>query len=227
MTLRSTGGQHGGWVSIEGINGAGKTHLARCSAAELGAQCAPLVELPDYPTSLLPGRVIAALREAGDDPFLRTGHPGTETLLLAGLQVHRYEAANAQAGQVVLEDRGPHSVAVYQAAVITGDADSAAMQTAEQILATITAWRPLPDITLIVADDPHRCLRRFEARIGRAATASEKDLMARADQLYRLWAAADPDAFQLIDRRRLGEREAIQAIIETCRRARKEASCRT
>ncbi|MFJ6776377.1 hypothetical protein ACIQOV_36380 [Kitasatospora sp. NPDC091257] len=88
------------------------------AAAALGELCVPLLELPDSRPQGLAGQVIAALYTGGDR-FLRTGHPRTETLLLAALQVHRYESLPAVGdGRTVLEDRGPASVTAYQAAVL-------------------------------------------------------------------------------------------------------------
>lgn len=225
------------WVSLEGVNGVGKTHLARHAAARFGPGIRLLSELPDTPAGQLPGRVIAALRADGD-LFLRTGHPGTETLLLAALQVHRYETTAGEPGQVVLEDRGPYSVAAYQAAVATMQApelDGAAgadgagvfsgaaeldrsVALAARILDVIAAWRPLPRVLLLV-DDPARCALRFEQRIGRPATGSERALMARAAHLYEQLAAARPHGVTVLDRRELDTEDLLTAIVTTCRTA--------
>ena len=62
------------WVSIEGINGVGKTSAARATAAHLGARCVLLDELTDTSEVALHEQVIAALTVPGD-PFLRTGQP--------------------------------------------------------------------------------------------------------------------------------------------------------
>src|SRR5437867_8049956 len=105
------GAKRPGWVSLEGVNGVGKTWLAAQVVRGLGTACLPLVELPDSAPGHLAGQVVSALAAAGDR-FLRTGHPRTEALLLAALMVHRYEHARIRpAVRVVLEDRGPHSVA--------------------------------------------------------------------------------------------------------------------
>ncbi|MFD8749448.1 thymidylate kinase [Kitasatospora sp. NPDC059577] len=210
------------WVALEGVNGVGKSHLGRRAAAALGSRCAALVELPDSPPTGLHGHVIAALHGAGDR-FLRTGHPRTETLLLAALQVHRWEAlAPVPAGRVVLEDRGPASVAVYQAAVLAETADTTdtwALQQALAIEQTITAWRPAPTTTVLLTDDPAVCLARFEERTGQPASAGERALMARAGRIYHLLAADRPEQYLVLDRRVLGEDQAVESITEACRTA--------
>lgn len=211
-----------GWVSLEGANGVGKSHLGRLAAASLGEVCVPLVELPDSPPAGLPGRVIAALHADGDR-FLRTGHPRTETLLLAALQVHRYESMPpVAAGQMVLEDRGPASVAVYQAAVLAeadNAADSWALRQAVAIERTIEVWRPLPTTTVLLSDAPDVCLARFEQRTGQASSNDERALMARVHRVYHLLAADRPEHYLLLDRRTLGEDEAVEFITRACRAA--------
>lgn len=208
-------------VNVEGLNGVGKSHLSRQVAERLGPRCVPLVELPDAQPAGLPGQVIAALRQDGD-LFLRTGHPRTETLLLMGLQVHRFESLDPVApGQVVLEDRGPHSVAVYQAAVLAEadqHSDEHALTTAWHILSTIESWRPQPTATVLLFDDPRRCLHRFEQRIGRAASNSERSLMARVDRLYRLLAHTQQGRYIVVDRQQVDEPHAVAFITDVCQR---------
>ncbi|MFJ9446429.1 thymidylate kinase [Kitasatospora sp. NPDC101235] len=208
-------------VTLEGVNGVGKSHLGRLAAAALGPVCLPLVELPDSAPTGLPGQVIAALHSGGDR-FLRTGHPGTETLLLAALQVHRHEAlAPAGPGQVVLEDRGPASVAVYQAAVLAeraGATDAWALERARAIEQMIRMWRPAPATTVLITDDPEACRARFERRTGQAASPDEWALMSRAGRLYHQLAAVS-DNYVVLDRQLLDEKSAVNLITGLCRDA--------
>jgi thymidylate kinase len=209
------------WVSLEGINGVGKTHLARNVAAILGDGCVLLAELPDAEAGTLPAAVIAALRSGGD-LFLRTGTPVTETVLLSALQVHRWESLTAPArAHLILEDRGPYTVAAYQGAIIAAGSagTSDALTTALRILGLIAQWRPLPTMTALLRDDPGRCLSRFEQRIGRSATRSERQLMARASDLYLQLAATAPDDMTIIDRTGLSEQQATALVLDTCIRA--------
>lgn len=203
-------------VALEGTNGTGKTYLARRAAAALADRCHLLPELPDSPPASLPGQVIAALR-AGGGQFLRSGAPRTETLLLAALHVHRHEALpRLSPGTVVLEDRGPLSAAVYQAAVLCPDGQDAAVAAAGQILALIAAWRPLPARTLLLTDEPGRCLERFERRTGRPASPDETALMTAVAGLYGLVAARYPGQVTVVDRRVLDEDACAAAITQAC-----------
>jgi len=214
------------WITLEGINGVGKSYLARRAATELGGQCVPLVELPDGPPGLLPGRIIDALL-AGGDPFLRTGCPRTETLLLAALQVHRHETTTVRVGQVVLEDRGSLSVAVYQAAVLAGDAasDDETFTQAQGLLDLIARWRPLPGRTILLLDDPVSCRRRFQERLGRPALAGEIGLIERVTRLYDRFAGTLPHQFEVLDRRRLDADACVDSIVSICRQAAGASGC--
>jgi thymidylate kinase len=203
-------------VALEGTNGTGKTYLARRAATALGDRCHLLAELPDSPAGGLPGQVIAALRDGGGR-FLRSGVPRTETLLLAALQVHRHEALPALSpGTVVLEDRGPLSVAVYQAAVLHPGDQDAALAAADRILALIAQWRPLPRQTLLLTDESCRCRERFESRTGRPASADEAALMIVVASLYALIAARHPGTVTIVDRRLLDEDACAAAIADAC-----------
>jgi dTMP kinase len=203
-------------VAVEGANGTGKTYLTRRAAAALADRCHLLAELSDSPPASLPGQAIAALQATGGQ-FLRSGTPRTETLLLAALQVHRHEALpRLSPGTVVLEDRGPLSVAVYQAAVLhPGDPD-AAVASADRILSLIAQWRPLPSRTLLLTDEPGRCMKRFERRTGRPATSGEAALMTATVGLYGLIAARHPGKLTVVDRRLLDEDACAAAIAQAC-----------
>jgi dTMP kinase len=208
------------WITLEGVNGVGKSYLARRVVEQLGDLCVPLVELPDSVPGLLPGRIIEAL-QAGGDPFLRTGCPRTETLLLAALQVHRHETVTVRASQVVLEDRGPHSVAVYQAAILGDDhaGDDETFAEAQALGDLIARWRPLPSRTILLLDDPAGCRRRFEERLGRQARPSELRLMERVARLYDRFVASLPHQFEVLDRRVLDADACADAIGSACRQA--------
>lgn len=211
------GQQAAPWLALEGVNAVGKTRLARQAASALGPRCVLVGELPDTPRSRLPGQIIRELHASGD-LFLRTGVPRTETVLLAALQVHRHETTTAEPGQVVLEDRGPHTVAVYQSVILAGDdpADSDLVHSAQAILDLISSWRPLPQMVLLLTDDTAACLARFRDRAGRPARPDEAELMRRASHVYELMAGLDPARFQVIDRRVLNEEQCAAAIVAAC-----------
>lgn len=190
------------WVSIEGINGVGKTSAARSVAATLGARGLLLDELTDQSCDTLPGLVIAALSAEGD-PFLRTGHPVVETLALLALQVRKAErlAERDLAGvEVVIEDRGVDSVAVYQAAILCSQYSEASPEAVvRHVLSGIRRWRAFPDVTILLTGDPSVCAARFADRIGHPLAPQDVRVIEQIDALYRAAADDDPGRYTLVD----------------------------
>jgi dTMP kinase len=208
------------WVSIEGVNGVGKTTVARSLATTLGERCLLLDELTDRSEETLPGRVTAALAAEGD-VYLRTGHPVAETLALLALKVREIErlADRRLPGvDVILEDRGPDSVAVYQAAILAahyGEEDPARL--ARYVLATARAWSRLPDATVWLTGDRAVCTDRFAARVGRTLEPRDLDVIHRAEELYRVLAAGEPDRYTVVDTTGLSPQESAEAVEQSVR----------
>jgi dTMP kinase len=208
------------WVSVEGIEGVGKTHMAKHLAAGLEGRCVLLDEITDQAGAGLVSDVVSILSSAGD-PFLRTGHPHTETLALIALKIREYEQAQRlrDAGSdVLLEDRGIDTVAVYQAVIIAGtDATAeATLEIARLIYATAAHWCPLPDLTLLLVDDLDRCIGRFQARTGHILPPGDRALIVRASQMYDRIAAQQPHRFVVIDRASRTEAEVLGLMRAAC-----------
>lgn len=220
------------WVSVEGVEGAGKTYLSGHLAVLLGPGCVMVGEVTDHGPDTTEGRIVAALSACGD-PFLRTGHPAAETLALLALKARTYSSVMSSAApgtRLVLEDRGPDTVAVYQAAILHSSGTPAqVLHTAQQILAAAAYSRPLPDLTLLLTDEPELCEERFATRIGRPVTPDERVLMGRAARMYALLAEAEPARYAVISRRGLTSGQVLAAMSAACRQQidRKETPCAT
>jgi dTMP kinase len=207
------------WITLEGIEGVGKTHLAGLLGARLGSHALVLSEVTDQTETLI-GQVITALSRVGD-LWLRTGHPATETLALLALKVSEYESL--QVGQdtgveVVVEDRGVDSVALYQAAILA-DPHASVEQVhtlAQRIYATAARWRPLPERTLLLVDDFDVCVARFEQRTGCAVSSADRVLMRRAAELYALQAALEPGRFCIVNRTGRSEQDTLEELCRAC-----------
>ncbi|NBE94118.1 thymidylate kinase [Nonomuraea sp. KC401] len=188
-------------MTIEGINGVGKTTTARALATYLGQRCLLLDELTDQPGNTLTGDVISALT-AEDDVCLRTGHPVAETLALLALKIREVErlAVHPITPTVVIEDRGVDTVAVYQAAILCEHVPEAdPVHVARHVLSTMSRWRPRPDATVLLTGDRAVCMRRFANRIGRTLAPRDLRVIEQADILYAGLAAAEPDRYTVID----------------------------
>jgi dTMP kinase len=205
------------WVSIEGINGVGKTSTARSAAAMLGSRCLLLDELTDQPGDTLPGRVIAALA-ARNDPFLRTGHPVAETLALLALQVRKAErlAGRDMAGvDVIVEDRGVDTITVYQAVIMCSQyPETPPEEVARHVLSATLRWRPLPDATILLTGDPSVCARRFAGRIGHPLAPADVQMIERTGALYRKLAARDSRRYTSVDVAGMSPEESASAVRE-------------
>ncbi|RLK58388.1 thymidylate kinase [Actinokineospora cianjurensis] len=203
-----TGTPRGTLVSIEGVNGVGKTYLTHRLLEQMNSRGLPAPRVIEEfsartGTTDLGRALLTALRAAaGGDYFLRGGHPRSETLLLA-IKTHDHHTAEPalRAGHTVIEGRGPHTTAAYQAAILHPDDDTAAEHTATRILAETTRWRPLPDLTVIVTDDLDTALDRAHTRDRRPFSADEQRLLNRAVRLFEHLATTDPDRVRLLDRR--------------------------
>jgi dTMP kinase len=207
-------------VTIEGIEGAGKTHLSRLMAERLGDRCALLGEITDQQDSSLTGNVITALSRTRD-LWLRTGHPVTETLALLALKTAAHEhAARADTGstRMFLEDRGIDSVAVYQALILAGPGapDDRLHALMDQVYGTARRWLPLPGLTLLITDDPDACMTRLKQRTGQQVTAADRALVTRAARLYEWQAACDPGRFRIISRNGRTADETAADLIAVC-----------
>ncbi|MBV7674193.1 thymidylate kinase [Streptomyces halstedii] len=196
------------WVTLEGTNGVGKTHLARLLREHLDG-AALLEELPDAAPDRLPGQVIAALA-ADSDPFLRTGHPLTETLALLALTVRRRE--ETPAATVAVEDRGGDSVAVYQALTLAEATGADPYPLALRLLALADRWRPRADLTVLVtAEETTRCAR-WSARLGRPLTNTEHRRAHAVARLYEQIAADDPGRYLVLDLAQHTTEQALSTV---------------
>jgi dTMP kinase len=216
----ATHGQAPLWVSLEGVEGVGKTYFAGQLSTRFGSRCLLVNEITDHEPATVPGQIVAALSACGD-VFLRTGHPLTETFALLALKIHAYGQVTAALGkglEIVLEDRGPDTVAVYQAAILQPSASlTDTLELAQRISTVAARWRPLPDLTLLLTDDPEVCAERFAQRLGRPLQPGERTLMTRAADLYRLLAASEQERYAVIDRRGRSSEDILAEMADICR----------
>jgi dTMP kinase len=204
-------------VSVEGINGVGKTSATRRAAAMLGPRCLLLGELTDQPGDTLPGQVIAALA-TGNDPFLRAGHPVAETLALLALQVRKSERLTRRdlpGVDVIVEDRGIDTVAVYQAVILcTRHPGESPEAVAAHVLSAVLRWHPLPDATILLTGDHRVCARRFASRTGYPLTPADVRVLERIDDLYRTMATRAPCRYVVVDVAGKTQDETARAVRE-------------
>jgi dTMP kinase len=192
-------------VTIEGLDGAGKTTLATALAQAL-------------PGALLlrePGGVAAAerVRSIVKDPELRIA-PRAEALLYAAARAQLVEerlAGELAAGRVIVLDRFVDSSLAYQ---------GAGRELGIAAVAAINAFATgglLPDLTLLLRVDPAAGRARQAGR-GEAPDRLEREedaFFGRIAAAYDGLAAAEPDRFRVLDAMRPPEQvlaDALEAV---------------
>ena len=192
-------------VTIEGLDGSGKTTLATGLAAAL-------------PGALLlrePGGVAAAerVRELVKDPDLHVA-PRAEALLYAAARAQLVEerlAPELQTGRLVLLDRFVDSSLAYQ---------GAGRELGIAAVAAINAFATgglVPDLTLLLRVDP-AVGRARQAGRGEAPDRLEREedaFFGRTGAAYDGLAAAEPDRFVVLDGMRSPAElldDALQAV---------------
>jgi dTMP kinase len=196
-------------ITVEGLDGAGKTTLVAGLAAALAER----------------GRAVRALREPGGvelserirelvrDPAHPT-HPRTEALLFAAaraqLVAERLEPLLA-GGEWVLLDRFVDSSLAYQ-----GAGRGLGVEAVRAINAFATAGLT-PDRTILLRIDPHAGLARTSGRAGGADRLERADasFFAAAADGYDALAAAEPERIAVIDADRPPDavlRDALAAL---------------
>ncbi|GAA1215115.1 hypothetical protein GCM10009665_01180 [Kitasatospora nipponensis] len=204
-------------ISAEGLNGVGKTYLTNRALEGLGPKPLMLGAFSQRATRHpgLGDALLRALREASvGDPFLRGGTPMTEALILMAIKRHDLDTVLPElaSGRPVIEGRSVDTTAVCQALQLhPGDLD-AARQSAVALLGLAATYRPLPDLTILVTDDPSKALERAQRRDRCAFTTEQATFMAEACTLFEQLATTDPVRYRVVDRRHVNEYEAAQQI---------------
>jgi dTMP kinase len=200
-------------VSVEGISGVGKTYLTSrlVSAGEIAAIGEFSERLSGDARTLGDDLLHALITEAHGEHFLRSGHPGTETLLLIAVKAFDYDQCLPllTQGRTVFEGRSLDSIAVYQSLITHADDFDRAYADAKAILTLAAQWRPLPDLTILILDDVATAVGRAETRDRRRFSDEQWNIHCKAAAMFSLLAAEQAVRFRVIDRRRHTIDEAV------------------
>ncbi len=186
-------------ISFEGLPGAGKSTQAALLAACLTRQGLPAVTLPDLAT-LDTDPVAATLIElfaSSGDPYLRHGDAVTDTLLAAAIRADivatRIDPAlSAHQDQVVIEDRGIHTMQSYALASLLRD-HRATIDLALSWVHTLAALTgPRTGHALWLRLPVDEALRRASHRDQRAPTPEHRSYLQWVNEAYTELAHRDP-----------------------------------
>jgi dTMP kinase len=212
MTATLPPGPRGPLISVEGISGAGKTYLTHRLTRDQGITAIEAFSERAHagPGTLGDQLLRALITAAHGEHFLRAGRPGTETVLLIAVKTFDFTQCLPllMRGEAVIEGRSMDSIAVYQSLIANPDDLDRAHVEARAILAIAAQWRPMPDLTILIADDVPTAIDRAEQRDSRRFTAEQTSIHQQADAMFRLLATDQQDRFRIIDRRVTGIQQA-------------------
>jgi dTMP kinase len=217
-------------ISVDGITGVGKTYLTH-RALDTVQDRPLLLEGFSQRETGYPGLgkgLLRALREAsGGDPFLRGGAPLAEALILLAIKRHDLDIVlpELSGGRAVIEGRSIDSTAVCQALLLHPDNPGAALQSAVALLDLAAAYRPLPDLTILITDDTVPAVTRTQRRDQCVLTSEQITFMRGAAELFERVAATDPARYRILDRRTVDEHAAAEQIRAWIREAWTDLGC--
>ena len=203
-------------VTLEGIDGSGKSTAARRIAARL-QEMMPERELvlTAEPTSGDAGRILRKLlsRPADHEP---SPEECMEELFLFMADHARHLAEiihpSLDEGAIIISDRYADSTAAYQGVTLQGIVADP-LQWIRDIYAP---WNVLPNRTLLFSIEPSFALQRIRSRIEREKFEQARFLRA-VDANFRRLAAMEPQRFRSIDASQDAQcvaEEALRAILE-------------
>lgn len=213
----SSGCSRGPLISVDGITGIGKSYLTGRALDPLDDKPVLLEEFSQrtHGRGGLGVDLLRALREASaGDPFLRGGTPTAEALILLAIKRHDLDTAIPElvSGRAIIEGRSVDSTAVCQALLLHPDDRDAGLETAIALLELASAYRPLPDRTILITDDAANAVVRAQQRDDCVFTDEQVVFMREACALFECVAATDPARYRVVDRRRVDEHEAAEQI---------------
>jgi dTMP kinase len=202
--------RRGRLITIEGIDGAGKTTLADGLVAALGGRGIPITLLRE------PGGVVVSerVRDLVKDPGLTVG-ARTEALLYAAARAQLVEEAlvpRLDAGTWVLLDRFVDSSLAYQ-----GGGRELGIERIRELNAFATGGL-VPDRTLLLSVGAAEARARAHGRADSAdrLEREDDDFFGRISEAYVTLAAAEPERIRTIDAG-LGPDEVLGAALEAIR----------
>src|SRR5216683_1443137 len=180
-------------ISTEGIPGVGKTYLTEHAVNGLDGK--PLI--------------LGGLSQRGQ------GRPDLgKALLLLAIKRHDLDMVlpELSGGRIVVEGRSVDTTAVCQAVQLRPGAPAAALDEAVALVGLATSFRPLPDLTILITDDPSAAIERAQRRDSRCFTPDQVAFMRETCMLHEQLAATDPVRYRVVDRRSTDSHEAVRQI---------------
>jgi dTMP kinase len=192
-------------VTLEGIDGTGKSSVAAALGRWLEGEGVKAA-MQREPTSSWVGEAVKRSHVTKADPL-------THLFLFLADRAQHTAAMRAELamGTTIVCDRYFDSTVAYQGAALRGQLAAAGLESVKWIRALHDPWVIVPDLTLLIIDDPLRCIERVKAARGRTTIFEDAAFLAKVQVNYRALAAAEPQRFKVI------ESGDLDRVKESCR----------
>jgi len=205
-------------ITLEGIDGSGKSTAAKAMAAGL-KELMPerIIVLTAEPTTGEAGRILRKeLSSCSEDQDETTTARRMRELFLF-MADHADHLAKTvipalEAGAIVVSDRYADSTAAYQGVTLRGIVPDSV----QWIRSLYRPWNVIPDKTLLFVLNPTEALERLGARSAREKF-ERNDFLKEVDMNFRLLAALEPERFVQIDAEQEEEavaKSALRAVMD-------------
>jgi dTMP kinase len=183
-------------ISFEGLPGTGKSTQARLLAEHLGADGARVRSLPDLArlTTDDTGQRLSELFAISGDPFKRTGDVTTDTFLAAAIRANILATSiqpALDAGYIVIEDRGAHTMYSYTLAGILRHHHMDPQAAITWLKACSTLAGQEADISALLRLPPAQAAARVARRPGQAWNDEQRVFLGHVSKAYEHLEHAD------------------------------------
>ncbi|RQW79915.1 MAG: dTMP kinase [Methanothrix sp.] len=199
-------------ITLEGIDGSGKSTVARLIAKRLH-EAVPQrkIILTAEPTGGQAGKILKAQLSASDGSEPSVARRMEELFLFMADHADQLEKLiypSLQEGAIVISDRYADSTAAYQGVTLRG----VVPDPVQWIREIYSPWNRHPDRTLLFSLDPVLALQRMQSRPEREKF-ERLEFLREVDKNFRHLAALEPDRFVTIDASRAADDVAGQAMM--------------
>jgi dTMP kinase len=203
-------------ITLEGIDGSGKSTAAKSIAGRLREMMPERrLVLTAEPTAGQVGRILRAELARESSREISAAQRMQELFLFMADHAQHLTGTvipSLEAGAIVLSDRYADSTAAYQGVTLRGIVPDPV----QWIQNIYLPWNLRPDKTLLLVLDPHSALQRMKSRQAREKF-ERLEFLQSVDENFRRMAALEPDRYVLINAGGNSEdvaEEAIKAVLK-------------